>query len=239
MVVRQFQDMAMNIKYSEKPVVVAPFNMALGGGAEVSLPAAAIQASSETYIGLVEFGVGLIPGGGGTKELYLKKLRNLPKGINFDLTKVANDVFEKVAMAEVSTSAAEALENGYLDHQDGISINLDHLLHDAKQKVISLVNSSYQAPKREKIPVVGDAGYGAMLLGAKSLQYGGYASEHDVKMAEKLAYVLSGGRIKEGTLIDEQVMLDIEREAFLSLIGEPLTQQRMQHMLVKGKPLRN
>src|SRR5690625_1568482 len=239
MVVRQFQDMAMNIKYSEKPVVVAPFNMALGGGAEVSLPAAAIQASSETYIGLVEFGVGLIPGGGGTKELYLKKLRNLPKGINFDLTKVANDVFEKVAMAEVSTSAAEALENGYLDRNDGISFHPDHLLYDAKEKVLSLVKSGYQAPKREKIPIVGDAGYGAMLLGAKSLQYGGYASAHDVKMAEKLAYVLSGGRMKEGTLIDEQVMLDIEREAFLSLIGEPLTQQRMQHMLVKGKPLRN
>jgi len=238
-VIRQFQNMAMNIKYSEKPVVVAPFNMTLGGGAEVSLPAAAIQASSETYIGLVEFGVGLIPGGGGTKELYLKKLRNLPSGIKFDLTKVANDVFEKVAMAEVSTSAAEALENGYLDRNDGISFHPDHLLYDAKEKVLSLVKSGYQAPKREKIPIVGDAGYGAMLLGAKSLQYGGYASAHDVKMAEKLAYVLSGGRMKEGTLIDEQVMLDIEREAFLSLIGEPLTQQRMQHMLVKGKPLRN
>jgi 3-hydroxyacyl-CoA dehydrogenase len=239
MVVRQFQNMAMNIKYSEKPVVVAPFNMALGGGAEVSLPAAAIQASSETYIGLVEFGVGLIPGGGGTKELYLKKLRNLPKGIQFDLMKIANDVFEKVAMAQVSTSGAEALENGYLDNNDGISNNPDHLLYDAKQKVISLVSAGYRAPKREKIPVVGDAGYGAMLLGAKSLQFGGYASAHDVKIAEKLAYVLSGGRVKEGTLIDEQVMLDIEREAFLSLIGEPLTQQRMQHMLVKGKPLRN
>ncbi|WP_099159978.1 3-hydroxyacyl-CoA dehydrogenase/enoyl-CoA hydratase family protein [Virgibacillus ndiopensis] len=239
MVVRQFQNMAMNIKYSEKPVVTAPFNMTLGGGAEVSLPATSIQASAETYMGLVEFGVGLIPGGGGTKELYLKQLRNMPKGVDFDLSKVANDVFEKVATAKVSTSAAEARENGFLNNNDAISVNPDHLLSDAKERVLSLAKASYQAPQREQIPVVGDPGYAAMLLGAKSLQLSGYASDHDVKIAEKLAYVLSGGRVKEGTLIDEQVMLDLEREAFLSLIGEPKTQQRMQHMLVKGKPLRN
>src|SRR5690625_1188537 len=239
LVVKRFQEMAMNIKYSEKPVVTAPFNMTLGGGAEVSLSAAAIQASAETYIGLVEFGVGLIPGGGGTKELYLKMLRDMPEGIKFDLTKVSNDVFEKMAMAKVSTSAAEAIENGYLDNKDGISVNPDHLIYDAKQKVLALAKAGYQAPKREKIPVVGDPGYAAMLFGAKSLKFGGYASDHDVKIAETLAIVLSGGRVKEGTLIDEQVMLDLEREAFLSLIGEPLTQQRMQHMLLKGKPLRN
>lgn len=239
MVVKMFQDMGTAIKYSDKPVVVAPFNMTLGGGAEVSLPAAALQASAETYMGLVEFGVGLIPGGGGTKELYLKQLRNLPKGIDFDLTKVANDVFEKVAMAKVSTSADEARENGFLDANDRISVNPDHLIYDAKQRVLELAKAGYKAPRREKIPVVGEAGYAAMLLGAKTLQFGGYASEHDVKIAEKLAYVLSGGRIKEGTLIDEQVMLDLEREAFLSLIAEPLTQARMQHMLLKGKPLRN
>ncbi|TRM13072.1 3-hydroxyacyl-CoA dehydrogenase [Lentibacillus cibarius] len=239
MVVRQFQNMAMSIKYSEKPVVTAPFNMTVGGGAEVSLPAASIQASAETYMGLVEFGVGLIPGGGGTKELYLKQLRNLPNGVDVDLTKVANDVFEKIAMAKVSTSAEEAREYGYLDSADAISVNPDHLLHDAKQKVLALAKTGYRAPKREKIPVVGDAGYATMLLGAKSLRFGGYASDHDLKIAERLAYVLSGGRIKQGTLIDEQVMLELEREAFLSLIGEPLTQQRMQHMLLKGKPLRN
>ncbi|HLS36112.1 MAG TPA: 3-hydroxyacyl-CoA dehydrogenase NAD-binding domain-containing protein [Bacillota bacterium] len=239
LVVRQFQNMAMNIKYAEKPVVVAPFQMTLGGGAEVSLPGAAVQAQMETYMGLVEFGVGLIPGGGGTKELYLKILRNFADEVDVDLHKVANHVFETIAMAKVSTSAEEAKELGFLDNNDRISVHPDHLLYDAKQRVIELSEAGYQAPKREKIPVVGDAGYGAMLLGAKSLQFGGYASEHDVKIAEKLAYVLSGGRIREGTEIDEQVMLDLEREAFLSLIGEPLTQQRMQHMLVKGKPLRN
>ncbi|GGA76938.1 3-hydroxyacyl-CoA dehydrogenase/enoyl-CoA hydratase family protein [Ornithinibacillus halotolerans] len=239
MVVKMFQDMGTKIKYANKPVVVAPFNMTLGGGAEVSLPAAALQASPELYIGLVEFGVGLIPGGGGTKELYLKELRNLPKDIDFDLTKVANNVFEKVAMAKVSTSAKEAIENGFLDANDRISANPDHLIYDAKQRVLELAKAGYRAPQREKIPVVGEAGYAAMLIGAKTLQFGGYASEHDVKIAEKLAYVLSGGRIKEGTLIDEQVMLDLEREAFLSLIAEPKTQARMQHMLLKGKPLRN
>jgi len=238
-VVSQFQKMAMNIKYADKPIVVAPFQMTLGGGAEVSLPGAAIQAQMETYIGLVEFGVGLIPGGGGTKELYLKILRNFTKDVDVDLHKIANHVFETVAMAKVSTSAEEAKEIGFLDGNDRISIHPDHLIHDAKQRVIELYDAGYQAPKAEKIPVVGDAGYGAMLLGAKSLQFGGYASDHDVKIAEKLAYVLSGGRIREGSFIDEQAMLDLEREAFLSLIGEPLTQQRMQHMLMKGKPLRN
>src|SRR5690625_5317572 len=239
MVVRQFQDMTLNIKYSDKPVVTAPFNMALGGGAEVSLPAAGIQASQETYIGLVEFGVGLIPGGGGTKELYLKMLRGMPEGVNFDLMQVANNVFEQVATAKVSTSAEEARELGYLSHEDGISVNPDHLLHDAKQRVLAMAKAGYKAPQREKIPVVGDDGYAAMVLGAKNLHLSGYASEHDLKIAEKLAYVLSGGRVSYGTLLDEQVVLDLEREAFLSLIGEPKTQMRMQHMLLKGKPLRN
>src|SRR5690625_222094 len=239
MVIRQFQNMTQNIKYAAKPVVTAPFSMALGGGAEVTLPAAGVQASQETYMGLVEAGVGLIPGGGGTKELYLKMLRDLPEGIDFDLSKVANAVFERVATASVSTSAAEARENGFLNRYDGISVNPDHLLSDAKERVLALARTNYQAPQPEKIPVVGDSGYAAMLLGAKNLHLSGYASEHDLKIAEKLAYVISGGRVAGGSVISEQAMLDLEREAFLSLIGEPLTQQRMQHMLVKGKPLRN
>lgn len=239
MVVKNFQDAMMKLKYSDKPVVAAPFGMTLGGGAEVCLPADAIQASQETYMGLVEPGVGLIPGGGGNKELYIKHLRNLPQGVDFDLQKVANAVFEKIAMAKVSTSGEEARENGFLDQMDQISVNGDHLLYDAKQKVIGLHDSGYQAPKRIKIPVVGEQGYATMMLGAKSLALSGYASEHDLKIAEKLAYVLAGGRVKEGTLVDEQYLLDLEREAFLSLVGEAKSQARMQHMLMKGKPLRN
>ncbi|TCT19114.1 3-hydroxyacyl-CoA dehydrogenase [Melghiribacillus thermohalophilus] len=239
LVVKQFQQAMMNLKYSEKPVVAAPFGMTLGGGTEVCLPSSAIQASQETYMGLVEVGVGLIPGGGGNKELYMKQLEGLPKGIDLDLTKVANDVFEKIATAKVSTSAQEAREYGFLNDQDAISVNGDHLIHDAKQKVLALSQTGYQPPRREKVPVVGEPGYAAMLLGAKSMGFGGYASEHDLKIAEKLAFVIAGGRLKEGTLVDEQYLLDLEREAFLSLIGEPKTQQRMQHMLLKGKPLRN
>lgn len=239
LMIQKFQQTALRIKYAEKPIVAAPHQMTLGGGAEIVLPAASIQASQETYIGLVETGVGLIPGGGGTKELYLKQLRNKQSVNSADLMNLTMKVFETIATAKTSTSAEEARELGYLDGKDRISVNPDHLLFDAKQKVLELATTNYQAPVREKVPVTGDAGYAAMVMGAKSMQYSGYASEHDIKIAEKIAYVLSGGRVREGTVLDEQTILDLEREEFLSLIGEPLTQARMQHMLLKRKPLRN
>jgi 3-hydroxyacyl-CoA dehydrogenase len=237
--VRQFQQAMMKIKYSPKPVVAAPFAMTLGGGTEICLPSSRIQAAAETYMGLVEVGVGLIPGGGGNKELYIKHLNSLPNGIDFDLQKVANKVFETIAMAKVSSSAAEAREWNFLSRQDGITMNSDHLLHDAKQAVISLYDQGYRPPVRKKVPVVGETGYAAMLLGAQSMYHSGYISEHDLKIAKKLAYVIAGGKVPYGTEVDEQYLLDLEREAFLSLVGEPKTQARMQHMLVKGKPLRN
>lgn len=239
MVVRQFQQTTMKIKYCSKPVVAAPFGMTLGGGAEMCLPAAHIQASMETYMGLVEAGVGLIPGGGGNKELYIKHLEGLPKGVDFDLQKVANKVFETIAMAKVSTSGEEARENNFLNEADGISVNSDHLLYDAKQAALNLYESGYKAPVRKKVPVTGEPGYATLLLGAKTMQLSGYISEHDLKIANKLAYVISGGKVPYGTEVDEQYLLDLEREAFLSLVAEPKSQQRMQHMLVKGKPLRN
>jgi 3-hydroxyacyl-CoA dehydrogenase len=239
MVVRQFQQAAMRIKYSNKPVVAAPFGMTLGGGSEVCLPAAHIQASSETYMGLVEAGVGLIPGGGGNKELYIKHLENLPNGVEFDLQQVANKVFESIAMAKVSTSAEEARDNNFLDKADGISINSDHQIYDAKQAVLALYERGYNAPVRKKVPVVGEPGYATLLLGAQSMYYSGFISEHDLKIAKKLAYVIAGGKVPYGTKVDEQYLLDLEREAFLSLVAEPKSQQRMQHMLLKGKPLRN
>jgi 3-hydroxyacyl-CoA dehydrogenase len=237
--VRQFQQAMMNIKYSPKPVVVAPFAMTLGGGTEICLPSSRIQAAAETYMGLVEVGVGLIPGGGGNKELYIKYLNSLLNGVNFDLQQVANKVFETIAMAKVSSSAAEAREWNFLSKQDGITMNSDHLLHDAKQAVISLYDQGYRPPVRKKVPVVGETGYATMLLGAQSMYHSGYISEHDLKIAKKLAYVIAGGKVPYGTEVDEQYLLDLEREAFLSLVGEPKSQARMQHMLVKGKPLRN
>ncbi len=239
MVVRHFQNAMMKIKYSAKPVVAAPFGMTLGGGAEVCLPAAHIQASSETYMGLVEAGVGLIPGGSGNKELYLKHLENMPNGVEFDLQKVANKVFESIAMAKVSTSGEEARDNNFLNLADGISINGDHLLYDAKQAVLALHEKGYKPPVRKKVPVVGETGYATLLLGAQAMLYSGYISEHDLKIAKKLAYVIAGGKVPYGTEVDEQYLLDLEREAFLSLVAEPKSQQRMQHMLLKGKPLRN
>jgi 3-hydroxyacyl-CoA dehydrogenase len=239
MVVRGFQQAMMRVKYSKKPVVAAPFGMTLGGGAEICLPASKIQASSETYIGLVETGVGLIPGGGGNKELYLKQLSNMPKGVDFDLQTVANKVFETIAMAKVSTSAAEARKYHFLSDNDNISINGDHLLDDAKQQVISLYDNGYQPPIRKKVPVVGETGYATLLLGAQSMHLSGYISKHDLKIAKKLAFVIAGGKVPFGSEVDEQYLLDLEREAFLSLVAEGKSQQRMQHMLVKGKPLRN
>jgi len=238
-VVRQFQQAMMKIKYSSKPVVSAPFAMTLGGGAEICLPTARIQAAGETYMGLVEVGVGLIPGGGGNKELYIKHLSSMASGVDFDLQKVANKVFETIAMAKVSTSASEARELNFLSTRDGITMNSDQLLYDAKQTVISLYDRGYQPPIRKKIPVVGETGYATLLLGAQSMYHSGYISEHDLKIAKKLAYVIAGGKVPYGTEVDEQYLLDLEREAFLSLVGEPKSQARMQHMLVKGKALRN
>lgn len=239
LVVKHFQQAMMRMKYSEKPIVVAPFGMTLGGGAELCLPASSIQASSETYMGLVEVGVGLIPGGGGNKELYIKQLNNMPKGADFDLQSVANKVFETIAMAKVSTSAEEARNNQYLDKNDNISVNSDHLLYDAKQRVITLHDEGYQPPVRRKIPVVGETGYATLLLGAQAMYLSGAISDHDLKIAKKLAFVIAGGRVPFGTEVDEQYLLDLEKEAFLSLVVESKSQQRMQHMLVKGKPLRN
>ncbi|MHA6259986.1 3-hydroxyacyl-CoA dehydrogenase/enoyl-CoA hydratase family protein [Sporosarcina sp. CAU 1771] len=238
-VIRTFQNAMMKIKYSTKPVVAAPFAMTLGGGAEVCLPAAHIQASAETYMGLVEAGVGLIPGGGGNVNLYAKHLKGLPNNVHTDYQFIANKVFETIAMAKVSTSGEEARENNFLNFADGVSVNADHLIYDAKQAALGLFEKGYQAPKREKIPVTGESGYATMLLGAEGMFLSGFISEHDLKIAKKLAFVLAGGKVPYGTFVDEQYMLDLEREAFLSLVAEPKSQQRMQHMLINGKPLRN
>lgn len=238
-IVNTFQQGTLRIKYSDKPIVTAPFAMTLGGGAEVCLPSAHIQASMETYLGLVEVGVGLIPGGGGNKELYMKHLKGLPTGVEVDLQTVANKVFESIAMAKVSTSGEEARENNFLDFADGVSVNPDHQLYDAKQAVLALSAAGYKPPVREKVPVVGEPGYATLLLGAQNLLQSGYISEHDLHIAKKLAYVIAGGNVPYGTLVDEQYLLNLEREAFISLVQHPKSQARMQHMLMKGKPLRN
>ncbi|SMO77668.1 3-hydroxyacyl-CoA dehydrogenase [Melghirimyces algeriensis] len=239
LMVRQFQKAMGSLRYVDKPVVAAPFNMTLGGGVEASLPCDRIQASSELYMGLVETGVGLIPGGGGNKEMLLRWMDGVDPKERISLQPLVNHVFETIAMAKVSTSAVEARDYKFLRREDGITMNADHLLYDAKQQVLALDASGYQPPQPKKIPVVGETGYNTLRLGAYGMLQSGYISEHDYKIAGKLAYVLAGGEVPEGTLVDEQYLLDIEREAFLSLAGEPKSQQRMQHMLTKNKPLRN
>lgn len=234
-----FQKAMRRIKYASKPVVAAPFQMTLGGGAEVCLPAAHIQASAETYMGLVEVGVGVIPGGAGNLGLYEKMLKGLPNGVDVDLQSIVNKVFETVAMAKVSTSGEEARENNFLNFADGVSVNPDHLIYDAKQAAIRLYDAGYQAPIKKKVKVVGAPGYATLVLGAQGMYDSGYISEYDLEIAKKLAFVLAGGLVPYGTEVEEEYILNLEKKAFLELVAHPKTQQRMQHMLVKGKPLRN
>ena len=238
-IIKAFQNAMRRIKYASKPVVAAPFQMTLGGGAEVCLPAAHIQASAETYIGLVEVGVGLIPGGGGNIGLYEKFLKGLPNGVEIDYQAIANKVFETVAMAKVSTSGEEARENNFLSFADGISVNPDHLIYDAKQAALALYEAGYTAPVKKKVKVVGAPGYATLLLGAQGMYDSGFISEHDLKIAKKLAYVIAGGKVPYGTEVSEEYLLGLEKQAFLELVADVKSQQRMQHMLVKGKPLRN
>ncbi|MCF8565273.1 3-hydroxyacyl-CoA dehydrogenase [Alicyclobacillus tolerans] len=239
MAVHQLQQSLLRLKYMPKPVVAAPFAMALGGGAEVCFPADRIQAGAETYMGLVEVGVGLIPGGGGNKELLIRAIEGVPGDVEERLDQFVARAFQNIAMAKVSTSAKDAKKLGYLRPSDGISANSDYLLHDAKQTALGLAKSGYQPQQQKPIPVVGEAGAALLKIGVYGMKNSGYISDHDEKIAHHLINVLTGGKVARGTLVTEQYLLDLEREAFLSLIGEPKTQQRMQHMLMTGKPLRN
>lgn len=246
-IIRMFQDAMMTLKRLEKPVVAAPHRMTLGGGVEVCLPADRIIASAETYYGLVEVGVGLIPAGGGCKELVLRMGETLgcAGGVGsggapeLDWQPALNRVFETIGMAKVSTSGLEAIRMGLMRAEDRIVMHEDHRIHAAKQEVLQLVQSGYRARAEQPIRVLGRDAAAVLKMGAHSLRLAGQISEHDQRIAGKLAHVLAGGDVPAGTLVSEQYMLDLEREAFLSLCGEPKTQQRMQHMLTKGKPLRN
>lgn len=224
--VRRFQNAVMAIKYSPRPVVAAPFGMALGGGLEVVLHAGRVQAAAESYLGLVEVGVGVVPAGGGCKELLLR----------FGDAKRA---FETIGYAKVSESAAHARELGFLRASDGISMNRERLLCDAKASALALVPAWSPGIPRQDIPVEGEAGYALLKMGVKLAQEGGYISEYDAVVGEKLAHVLSGGKLTGTQQVSEQYLLDLEREAFLSLCGSVKTQERMQHMLKTGKALRN
>ncbi len=238
LMVRAFQRANMALKYADKPVVVAPFGMTLGGGAEFVLHGQRVWASAETYIGLVEVGVGVIPAGGGTKELYLRQLERWTGTDN--LLPPVRAAFETIGMAKVATSAVEARELCFLRGSDGYSMNRDRLISDAKQTVLGMAAAGFDPGRpRTDIPVMGRAGKGTLAVGIYNLAEGRYISEHDSKVGSKLAHILCGGDLTGTQTVTEQYLLDLEREAFLSLLGERKTLERIQHILKTGKPLRN
>lgn len=239
--VRQFQNANMALKYAPKPVVAAPFGLTLGGGTEICLHTARVRAAAETYMGLVEFGVGLIPAGGGTKEMLVRAMDMLPTDPEADAFTYVKDVFETIGLAEVSSSAQEAYKLDYLGPRDSITMNRDRLIADAKQVALDMVKLGYRpGSPREDILVLGQPAFAKMKLGLHLMRRGEFISEYDVVVGTELAKVLSGGgEFTSAQRVSEQYLLDLERESFVRLCGQRKTVERMQFMLKKGKPLRN
>jgi 3-hydroxyacyl-CoA dehydrogenase len=237
--IKYFQDTMMRMRYSSIPTISAPHGMCLGGGCELSMHADKVVAAAETYIGLVEFGVGVIPGGGGSKELTLRAQDTFRKG-DVELNTL-QDYFLTIGMAKVSTSAYEAFDLGILQNgKDIVVVNKDRQIATAKSYAKLMAETGYTQPiKRKDIKVLGKQALGMFLVGTDSMEASNFISEHDQKIANKLAYVMAGGDLSEPTLVSEQYLLDLEREAFLSLCTERKTLERIQHMLKTGKPLRN
>jgi 3-hydroxyacyl-CoA dehydrogenase len=246
LVIRQFQNMTHAIKFSQKPVVVAPFGLTLGGGTEMSLHAAARQPHAELYTGLVEVGVGLLPGGGGCKEMLLRAIdsaaaiRKDGRGDSVELMEAMKKTFETIATAKVATSAYEARGLGFLSDADRITMNRERVLSDAKARALELAQTGYQPPApRTDIPAPGESILAALKMGVHLMRQGEFISDHEVKIGTKVAEVLCGGNLTPGTPVSEQYILDLEREAFKSLCGERKTQERIQYTLKTGKTLRN
>ncbi|HVS74128.1 MAG TPA: 3-hydroxyacyl-CoA dehydrogenase/enoyl-CoA hydratase family protein [Candidatus Acidoferrales bacterium] len=247
MAVRQFQNVNLALKYARKPVVAAPQGMALGGGCEIGLHTPRTQAAAEAYIGLVETGVGLIPGGGGTKEMLIRANEHAAGGEDLDLFHALKPIFETIAMAKVGTSAEESRSLGFLRREDGVSINRDRLVADAKETALGLVRAGYrpaaaspaEGAATTQIRVLGQQFLAGAKLAIHMLARGGFASEYDAHVARKLANILAGGPLSAPQMVSEQYVLDLEREAFVSLCGERKTQERIAHTLKTGKPLRN
>jgi len=244
--IRTFQGMTQAIKFSPKPVVVAPFGLTLGGGTEISLHAAALQPHAELYMGLVEIGVGLLPGAGGCKEMLLRavdsaeSIRPGGRGESVELMEAMKKAFETIATAKVATSAHEARGLGFLRNSDNISMNRERVLSDAKARALELVRAGYEPPQaRTAIPAPGENILAALKMGVHLMRQGDYITEYEVKLATKVAEVLCGGNVTSGTPVSEQYILDLEREGFKSLCGEKKTQERIQYTLKTGKTLRN
>jgi len=240
LMIRGFQDATQSLRFAEVPVVVAAAGLTLGGGCEIALHGDRVQAAAETYMGQVEVGVGLVPGGGGAKELYARAVDHLPPAVQVDLLPFAQRVFELIGFATVSTSAAHARELGLLRDADAVSMNRDRLLEDAKALALERVREGYQPPvRRTAIPVGGETLLAALKLGVHLAWRAGRISDHDAVVGRALANIIAGGRLPHQTTVGEQYLLDLEREAFKSLCGEKKTQERIQYTLKTGKTLRN
>jgi 3-hydroxyacyl-CoA dehydrogenase len=249
MAVRQFQNTSMALKYAPRPVVVAPHAMTLGGGCEFSLHGARVHAAAELYMGLVETGVGLVPAGGGCKEMVVRAnnaagvTANATAETDLALYQALKPVFENIAMAKVSMSAEEARGLGYLRPTDGITMNRDRLIADAKASALSLLHSGWRPPLDRRteptVRVLGEPFLAAAKLAVHMMLRGEFATEHDAVVARKVAGVLAGGGLSAAQFVSEQYLLDLEREAFVSLCGERKTLERISHTLKTGKPLRN
>jgi len=245
--VKTFQDSFMKLRYLDKSVVAAPAGMALGGGCEICLAADRVRYAAETYMGLVEVGVGLIPAGGGCKEMLLRNTEQLfevPKGgvypKQIELMPFIARAFETIALAKVATSGPEAMKLGYLRPADKMTVNRDFLIGNAKKTVLAMNMEGYKPPRpMDDIRVAGRDTFAMLKLAMWTLHEQGYATEHDVTVSTKVGYVLCGGDVLADTKVSEQYLLDLEREAFISLCGDPKTHARIQHMLTTGKPLRN
>src|SRR5580693_7388922 len=244
--IRTFQGMTQAIKFSPKPVVVAPFGLTLGGGTEISLHAPALQPHAELYMGLVEVGVGLLPGAGGCKEMLLRavdsaeSIRPGGRGESVELMEAMKRIFETIATAKVATSAHEARGLGFLRDSDSITMNRERVLSDAKARALEMVRAGYEPPQpRTDIPAPGENILAALKMGVHLMRQGDYITEYEVKLATKIAEVLCGGNVTPGTPVSEQYILDLEREGFKSLCGEKKTQERIQYTLKTGKTLRN
>jgi 3-hydroxyacyl-CoA dehydrogenase len=236
-----FQNANMRLKYLSKPVITAPSGLALGGGCEIAMHGDICLPHGETYMGLVEVGVGVIPAGGGCKELILRLTEGIPDGVveaGLNLQQYFAKAFENIATAKVATSAREAMELGYIRKRDPVILNRDHQIWQAKQLILAM-SGSYEPPPRPLMPVMGENFRGMADAILYNMRQGNYISDYDVHVSRKVAHILSGGDCPEGTWVTEQEILDLEREAFLSLCGEAKTQDRIMHMLRNGKPLRN
>jgi 3-hydroxyacyl-CoA dehydrogenase len=237
--VKGYQYATQRMKYARVPVVAAPYNMTLGGGLELCFGSDAVQAAAETYAGLVEVGVGLIPGGAGCMNMLWRSMEAVPDGVEIDTYAFVTQTFKNIALAKVATSAEEAKAFGYFRPTDGVSFDRARQLHEAKQRAMGLAAAGYHPPAPRAYKLPGENGIATLQMLVNTLVAGKYASEHDAKIAMKLGTVLCGGINGHTHPVTEDEMLELEREAFVSLCGEPLSQARMQYMLQHNKPLRN